>query len=179
MSSATAPAERPALFARIGIAIVAFFRCIGNADFAAGVRRVAVDVGGDAAGLRALPADAALQLLALLQAEGRLVDFLEESVDGFTDADIGAAARVVHQGCRKVLHEYVTLAPVRSDNEGAPLLLPPGFDAREVRLVGNVTGRPPFRGVLRHRGWRVTDVRLPRLAAGHDPRVLAPAEVEL
>ncbi len=170
-------AAAPSFFARVGIAFAAFFKAIGDPGFAAEVRRAA---GGEPRpALREAEPDAALQLLALLQEGGRFVDFLEEPIDGFSDAEIGAAARVVHQGCRKVVREHLTLAPVRVEAEGASLTLPPGFDAREVRVVGNVTGRPPFRGALRHRGWRVTDVRLPRVAEGHDPRVLAPAEVEL
>lgn len=177
MDTPSTRAAGPSFFARIAIAFGAFFRALANAEFAAEVKRAAERGGGPA--LRSVEPEAALQLLALLQAEGRLVDFLEESVDGYTDAQIGAAARVVHQGCRKVLHEHLTLAPVRAEREGVQLLLPPGFDAREVRLVGNVTGRPPFRGALRHRGWRVSDVRLPRMADGHDARIVAPAEVEL
>src|SRR5207253_6846543 len=36
---------------------------------------------------------AAVQLLAILQREGRLLDFLQEDVDGYADAQIGAAVR--------------------------------------------------------------------------------------
>ncbi len=122
--------------------------------------------------------DAALQLLALFQREGRLVDFLEEDVASFADADIGAAARVVHAGCRKALREHVKLEPVRSEDEGAKLTLD-GFDPAQVKLTGNVEGKGPYTGTLRHRGWRVTEVKLPTAAPGHDARVVAQAEVEL
>ncbi len=122
---------------------------------------------------------AALQLLTLFQREGRLVDFLRQDVADFPDADIGAAARVVHQGCRKVLDEYLSIAPVRTEGEGDPVTVAAGFDAGEVRLTGNVVGEPPFRGHLAHHGWRVTDITLPTLTEGHDARVVAPAEVEL
>jgi hypothetical protein len=132
---------------------------------------------------RALPPappshDAALQLLALFQREGRLVDFLEEDVASFSDADIGAAARVVHTGCRKALREHIRLEPVRAEEEGARLTV---ADARpdEVKLTGNVQGSGPYSGVLRHRGWRVTNIEMPTAAGGHDPRVVAQAEVEL
>jgi hypothetical protein len=122
--------------------------------------------------------DAALQLLALLQREGRLLDFLEEDVANFSDADIGAAARVVHSGCRKALREHVKLEPVRSEEEGARVTLP---EARpdEVKLTGNLQGKGPHTGVLRHRGWRVVDVHLPTAVSGHDARIVAQAEVEL
>lgn len=122
---------------------------------------------------------AVLQLLSLLQREARLVDFVQEDIAAYNDAEIGAAARVVHEGCRKVLREHVTLAPVRAESEGSRLTLPAGFDAAAVRLTGNVVGQAPFTGTLAHRGWRATEVRLPQLAEGHDARIVAQAEVEL
>ena len=123
--------------------------------------------------------DSALQVLGLLQQEGRFIDFLQEDVSAYSDTEIGAAARVVHEGCRKALAEHLVLEPVRSESEGDRLTLQEGFDAGEVRLTGNVVGQPPFTGTLAHRGWRAAEIRLPKLAQGHDPRVLAPAEVEL
>ncbi|MFC6671867.1 DUF2760 domain-containing protein [Marinobacterium aestuariivivens] len=129
--------------------------------------------------LREATPDAALQLLSLLQQEARFIDFIQEDLGGFSDADIGAAARVVHEGSRKALNEYFTLAPVRSEEEESRVTLPEGFNAHEVRLTGNVVGKAPFTGTLVHRGWKVTEVKLPKLAQGHDTRVIAPAEVEL
>ncbi|MEZ4360976.1 MAG: DUF2760 domain-containing protein [Kofleriaceae bacterium] len=123
--------------------------------------------------------DGALALLALLQREGRLVDFLRESLDAFSDADIGAAARDVHRGCKKVLEQHLTLEPVMPGEEEAQVTVPKGFDPGEVRLVGEARGEPPFRGTLRHHGWRATAVKLPALTEGVDRAVLAPAEVEL
>jgi hypothetical protein len=123
--------------------------------------------------------DGALALLALLQREGRLVDFLQEPLDGFSDADIGAAARDVHRGCRKVLEQHLSLEPVMPGSEEARVAVPKGFDPAEVRLIGEAHGEPPFRGTLRHHGWRVVDARFPALADGVDRAVLAPAEVEL
>ena len=122
---------------------------------------------------------AALQLLSLLQREARLVDFVQEDIAAYSDAEIGAAARVVHEGCRKVLREHVSLAPVRAESEGSRLTLAAGFDAAAVRLTGNVVGQAPFTGTLAHRGWRATEVRLPQLAEGHDAHIVAQAEVEL
>lgn len=123
--------------------------------------------------------DGALALLALLQREGRLVDFLREPLDGFADADIGAAARDVHRGCRKVLDQHLSLEPVMPGEEEAKVAVPKGFDPAEIRLIGEAKGEPPFRGTLRHHGWRVVDARLPALADGIDRMVIAPAEVEL
>jgi hypothetical protein len=121
----------------------------------------------------------ALGLLALLQREGRLVDFLKQDVDGFSDADVGAAARVVHGGCRKALLGHFELSRIRSESEGTSITVPEGFDGRSIKLTGNVRGSAPYRGVLRHAGWRVETVRLPALVAGYDARIIAPAEVEL
>ena len=125
------------------------------------------------------PSDAALQLLALLQREGRLVDFLEQDVTSFPDAEIGAAARVVHDGCRKAMRSHVEITPVRAEEEGTRVTIPAGFPPAEIKLSGNVSGAGPFQGVVRHRGWKVKAVTLPTPVTGHDARILAPAEVEL
>lgn len=121
----------------------------------------------------------ALQLLSLLQREGRLVDFLTEDLAGAADADIGAAARVVHDGCMKALKEHVVLEPIRSEEEGSRITLQEGFDARSVKLTGNVQGKAPFTGSLRHKGWRAKKITLPTAVLGHDAAILAQAELEL
>lgn len=122
---------------------------------------------------------AALQLLAVLQREGRLVDFLEQDIAAFPDAEIGAAVRVVHEGCRKALRNHVDIDPIRSEDEGAKITLEAGFPASEVKLTGDVKGKPPYRGTLQHRGWKAKRIQLPKLTADHDSSILAPAEVEL
>ena len=122
---------------------------------------------------------AALQLLGLLQREARFVDFIQEDVAPYSDAEIGAAARVVHGGCRKLLAEHFTLAPVRAEAEGSRVTLAAGFDAAAVRLTGNVVGQAPFTGTLSHRGWQVTQVRLPQLTDARAAAIIAQAEVEL
>jgi hypothetical protein len=125
------------------------------------------------------PADSALLLLAVLQREGRLVDFLEQDVSSFSDADIGAAARVVHDGCRRALRAHARIAPIRREDEGTRITISAGFLPAEVKLSGNVGGSAPFTGVLRHRGWRALSLDLPVPVTGHDANVLAPAEIEL
>jgi hypothetical protein len=190
------PTNLPSFWSRIPLAFGAFFKILGDAEYAARIRDdrvgpvaappapapapapVANPVRA-AAPLRAPTPDAALQLLSLLQREARLVDFANENLTAYADADIGAAARVVHEGCSRVLREHFTIEPVRTEAEGSRVTLPEGFDAGAVRLTGNVVGKPPFTGALSHRGWRVSDVRLPQLAEKHDARVIAPAEVEL
>lgn len=121
----------------------------------------------------------ALQLLAIMQREGRFIDFLQEDVATFSDAEIGAAARAVHEGCKRGLSDYLDLAPVRTEPEGDKVTLEPGFDAARTRVTGNVIGEPPFSGTLAHHGWRVAKIRLPALSDGHDPSIVAPAEVEV
>lgn len=123
--------------------------------------------------------DAALQLLGLLQKEARFIDFIKEEITAFSDAEIGVVARVVHEGCHKVLAEHFTLAPVRSEQEGAKITVPPGFDASQIRLTGNIVGHAPFTGTLIHKGWQATRISLPKLTQGFDAKIVAAAEVEL
>ena len=123
--------------------------------------------------------DASLQLLGLLQKEARFIDFIKEDITGYSDADIGVAARVVHEGCNKAINEHFTLAPVRNEQEGGKVTLPQGFDAAAVRLTGNIVGSAPFTGTLIHKGWQVTNIRLPKLTQGHNAAIVAAAEVEL
>jgi uncharacterized protein DUF2760 len=126
---------------------------------------------------RASATDGALQLLSLLQREGRFVDFVQQEIAKFSDAEIGAAARLVHEGCRRALHTHARVVNVRSETEGAALTLQRA--SSDVKLVGHVAGSAPFRGVLRHRGWRVQELSLPTLIGAHDPTLVAPAELEL
>ena len=120
-----------------------------------------------------------LAVLSLLQREGRLIDFLQEEVTAFSDAEVGAAARVVHAGCKKVFKEYFTVEPILKDAEGAAVKIPAGFDAQRIRITGNVAGQPPFRGTLKHHGWIAVAVHMPTVSEALDPRVLMAAEVEL
>jgi hypothetical protein len=121
--------------------------------------------------------DAALRLLALLQQEGRLVDFLKEDISAYDDGQIGAAVRSIHAGCRAVLDERVQLERIVEGDDGAPIEVPAGFDAGAIRVTGNVAGAPPFKGTLQHNGWRVVAMKLPESST--DPRIVAPAEVEV
>jgi hypothetical protein len=199
MTQSTSDAEL-SFFKRIPIAFGAFFGSLSDAAYAARVQALSlppVPVPVPAAPMPApaptptpavapapiapqeASADAALQLLALLQREARLIDFTQEDLSAYSDADIGGPARLVQQGCAKVLREHFTLAPVRAEAEGSRVTLNEGFDARAIQLTGNVVGQAPFKGVLSHRGWRATDTRLPKLADSHDASVLAQAEVEL
>ena len=118
-------------------------------------------------------------MLSLLQREGRLVDFLQEDIEDYEDADIGAAVRDIHRGCRKVLRDHLTIEAVMPGEEDDEVTVKEGFDPGEIKLIGDVKGEPPFRGVLQHHGWRVTSETLPKLSGDVDRRVLAPAQVEV
>jgi hypothetical protein len=124
------------------------------------------------------PTDAALRLLGLMQEEGRLVDFLQEDLAPYPDDQIGAAVRGIQEGCRKALRERISFSPILSGKEGETVMVESGFDPAAIRLTGNVAGEPPFRGVLRHPGWRADTAKIPD-RPGQDPHVIAPAEVEI
>jgi hypothetical protein len=199
--------SNPSFLGRISLAVSTFFSILGDGEFAAGMLRLRKGGAGGAAASNAASApaapvpspapaaapapapqaptlkeaspDAALQLLGLLQRDARFIDFVEEDIKGYSDADIGAAARLVHEGCRATLREHFTIRPVRDEAEGSRVTLAEGFDATSVRLTGNVVGKAPFNGSISHRGWRVDDVRLPKLTGSHNAKVIAPAEVEL
>ncbi|VUX46225.1 conserved hypothetical protein [Candidatus Defluviicoccus seviourii] len=130
----------------------------------------------------ALQAEAEIvSFLALLQEKGRLVDFVMDDITAYPDAQVGAAARVVQAGCKAVLAEHFRITPVRTENEGAKISVPTGYPADAYRLVGRISGEPPFSGTLVHRGWQTDKVKLPRVVAVSGDRLpaIAPAEVEL
>jgi hypothetical protein len=123
--------------------------------------------------------DRAIQMLALLQRDGRLIDFLTENISAYPDTQLGAAVRTIHETCRQVLDHYVKLEPILDAEEYQSVTVQAGFDPAAIKLIGNVAGEPPVRGTLRHKGWRVTEVNLPPLPQAGARMVVAPAEVEL
>jgi hypothetical protein len=155
---------------RLWLALRAFWKALTDPDFAARVEPL----------FRPATTGPDLRVLALLQRDGRLIDFLEEDIEPYADAQIGAAVRDIHRGCRKALHEYLTIEPVMDAAEEARVTVGPDFDPAAIRLIGNVDGSPPFQGVLKHHGWRARAVQLPALpGATDDAAVLSPAEVEI
>jgi len=125
------------------------------------------------------PSPEPILLLALMQREGRLVDFLLEDVDGADNETLGAGVRTIHKACQKILKEHLDLEPILKGEERSIVEVPAGFDPSAIRLTGNVTGQPPFKGTLEHHGWRVTKIKLAKPPEGQDAFVVAPAEVEL
>jgi hypothetical protein len=122
--------------------------------------------------------DRAVQMLALLQRDGRLIDFLMEDLAAYPDAQVGAAVRDVHAGCRNVITRYATLSPVMNDEEGQTVTVARDSDPASVKVIGHAAGEPPYRGVLRHRGWEVSRLELPPLGAT-GRTIIAPAEIEI
>ena len=177
------------LLSRLWLSWVTSFRILFDGRFASKVRMLQDGESEEPVALPVEPAqaprevtpsastDTALQLLALLQREGRFVDFVQQELAAFSDSDIGAAARVVHEGCRRAIRSHARVVSVRNEAEGASLTLERASE--DVKLVGNLAGSAPFRGVLRHRGWRIEELRLPTVVGAHDPTLVAPAELEL
>lgn len=121
-------------------------------------------------------------MLSAFQAKGRLVDFLMDDITKYDDAQVGAASRVVHQGCRAVLDEHFKVTPQHDAEEGSSVTVPAGHAADEYRLTGNLSGEAPFTGTLVHKGWKTAVVKLPRLIEGADKDrlpAIALAEVEI
>lgn len=120
-----------------------------------------------------------LCLLSVLQREGRLLDFFDEDLNSYEDEQIGAAVRSIQEDCKKTITRYIAPKPVLEDLEGDEVVVEPGFDPDSIKLIGNVTGKPPFKGILRHRGWKAGKKEIPKLADVLDPYVIVPAEVEV
>lgn len=157
---------------RFWLALQTFWRTLTDPEFAARVEPL----------FRPAVTGPDLRVLAVLQRDGRLIDFLQEDITPYPDDQVGAAVRDIHRGCRKALHEYLTIEPVLKGAEEERVTVPADFDPAAVRLVGNVNGSPPFQGVLKHHGWRARAAQLPALPAPRgetDVTVLSPAEVEI
>lgn len=124
------------------------------------------------------PADGALQILSILQRDSRLIDFVMEDISSYSDDQVGAAVREMHDQCKQTLGRYVQLAPVIDGVEGVYTKLA-SVDPAAVKLLGNVPPQPPAGGTLRHKGWRATKVDLPTIGGKQNAQIVAPAEVEI
>ena len=182
---------------RVSYAFRAFFKILSSGEIPRDVAGELIKQPGDVAERAMPPAsrvespvesrvekplesnDRAVQMLAILQRDGRLIDFFTEDIAPYSDAQVGAAVRDVHQNCKQSLERYVKLEPIIATEEGQPVTVEDPVDPAAIKLIGNVTGKPPLRGLLRHRGWRVITVSLPPLPDGTGRSVVAPAEVEI
>lgn len=120
-----------------------------------------------------------LHLISVLQREGRLLDFFSENLDEYEDEQIGGAVRSIHENCNKAIKKYIGYGAILEEDEGDNFTVQPDFDPGIIKLTGNVTGEPPFRGVVRHKGWKASRLELPTLGGTRDPDIIAPAEVEI
>jgi hypothetical protein len=164
--------------ARFGLGWTALSRVMRNPEFAEKVRPL-LEPQKPKDDKPPKPSGAPLRLLALLQRDGRFLDFVLDSVQGYGDDQIAAAVRSLHPKWQAAIKDHLELQPVLPNGEGDSVTVPAGFDPSAIRVTGNVTGEPPFRGTLQHHGWRVTNYRLAAPPEGQDELVLAPAEVEI
>jgi hypothetical protein len=160
------------------------------ASFASGGREAPVPKPAAAEAVKPAPAPAtpkpqthveAVTVLGMFQEKGRLVDFLMDDITPYSDEQVGSVVRAVHQGCRAALQEHFSIEPVAAQSEGTDITVPAGYAVDEFRLVGNLRGAAPFKGVLVHKGWKVKSVKLPRALHADENRLpaIAPAEVEV
>lgn len=188
---------------RLGLAFRVFFAALFNAAVASRLEQALLgkvpEVQGESKGAEPVVAAAAksavkpaatkparaarseaLTLLAALQREARWLDLVQEPLAAYSDAQVGAAARDVLRNCATVLQRFFGLQPVLSQEEGSGVEVPRGYDPQKFRLVGNVSGEPPFRGQLVHPGWQASKCELPEWSGGADAAlIVAPVEVEL
>jgi hypothetical protein len=167
------------VWTRLKLACAAFFTILVKGRLPAPLQGSRASEPAAAAAPVSDHSDGAIQMLALLQRDGRLIDFLMEDLTTYGDAQIGAGVRDVHAACRGVLTRYVMLEPILPGKEGEQTSVSQDVDPAVVRLVGNVTGRPPFPGTLLHRGWQATKIELPPLGAPAGRRIVAQAEIEV
>jgi hypothetical protein len=166
---------------RLFLGFRALLRCIADREFA---EKLAPLLGRapepETASPPRVTRNDAVTLLAVLQREARLVDFVQETIDTYTDAQVGAAVREVHKGCRVVFDRVLALEPTLDEPETGSVTIPAGADPNRYRMVGNVTGEPPFSGTLAHHGWQATRCDLPAWRGNEEASlIIAPAEVEL
>ncbi len=163
---------------RTTMGLKALARTLRDPDFAEKIQPLLAPIRADS-GKPTKPSGVPLRLLALLQREGRLLDFLMEDITSASDSQIAFAAREVHRKCQEALRKALELQPIVSQQENETVEVPAGFDPSAIRVTGNVVGKPPFRGTLIHPGWRVTALHLHPPPEGSDEFVIAPAEVEI
>lgn len=160
---------------RVGLALSCFRRALRDDAFAEKVRPILEPPPP----MPPKPSGEPLRLLAVLQRDSRFLDFFMDDLGAASDEQVLAFVKKMHPEAQASLKDHLVLEPVISKHEGDPVEVPPGFDPSAVRLLGNVTGQPPFRGTLEHRGWRVREIKLAPPPAGQDEFVVQPAEVYL
>ena len=160
---------------RIFQAFGAFFKILGSKDFARSVKNICAVNPKQISSQQ----QAALQLLNVLQREGRFVDFMMEDIENVSDEQVGAAVRSIHKGCSKALAEYFVIKPIVEQAEESAMKFEKNSDVSKINFIGNVSDKMPDKGILKHHGWEVSQVLLPEIADGRDINIICPAEVEI
>ncbi len=123
--------------------------------------------------------DSAVSLISLLQKHGRLIDFIFEDIDSYSDEEVGAGVRIVHEGCQKVLKEHITVTPIQKEKEETEITISEQVNPAKLKLTGNLNAQLPFKGILIHRGWEVTGINLPEILNKENSNIICPAEVDV
>lgn len=118
-----------------------------------------------------------LMVLSFLQKHGRLVDFLQEDISKFSDHQIGAASRKIQQDCAQALKKLFVIKPLLDELEGKEIVVPAQHDESRIKVVGHVKGPGPYKGIVRHRGWKIEEQRLTQVSL--QDQVICPAEIEV
>lgn len=121
----------------------------------------------------------ALWLLNMLQEKGRLIDFLMEDIKNYDDSQVGAAVRSIHEECQKIIKEHFKFKSVVNVVEGNEFLVNENFNPNQIKLIGNVGSKPPFKGIVRHSGWYIEEIKFPNRSTTTDKNVIMPAEIEI
>lgn len=121
----------------------------------------------------------ALTLLGTLQREARFLDLVGEPLEGFEDAQVGAAARQVLSDVRKSLDRMFAVAPIAGEDEGSSVSIPKPASPVRYHVIGRNADQAT-RGTLVHRGWKAGRCQTPSWnGASDDAFVLSPVEIEV
>lgn len=151
---------------KLTIAFRCFFRALKDANFAKHLE-----------GKQKEPLEDAKLLLAFLQEEGRLVDFLQEDISEYDDEQVGAAVREVHKKTAKALNKIFIIESITEQSEGEKIKILENFDTNSIKLVGNVTNASSFSGTVQHHGWKIVETK--QLPPKDNSSIIAQAEVEI
>ncbi|MCR9197878.1 MAG: DUF2760 domain-containing protein [Planctomycetaceae bacterium] len=122
----------------------------------------------------------AVTLLAALQRDARFVDFVNEPIDGYSDAQVGAAVREVHKGCKDVIDRMFGLSAVVDQAEGSTVSVEDAASSK-YRLTGSVSqSSGAASGELMHHGWQASRCDVPEWTGDEAGiHVVVPAEIQV
>ncbi|MDD3586738.1 MAG: DUF2760 domain-containing protein [Thermoguttaceae bacterium] len=128
---------------------------------------------------QASPQSEAITLLTALQREARFIDFIKESLQGYSPQEIGAACLAVHDDAAAVLERFFAIRPLSTSEEGQSVTVEESNPAK-CTLSGNISETFPVSGLLVHAGWTATKCDLPKWSGDkNDAAIIAPFEIEV